>query len=401
MEKISVIVPIYNVEKYIEKCLTSIIKQDIKEIEIICIEDCSTDNSYEIAQNISKEHENIKLYKNDKNRGLSYCRNKGIELANGEYILFVDSDDTIQENVLAQVYGVAKCNELDMLGFKYREIKDDKVLSDEYSNSLANIKMNGLDYFKKQAENKSFYVMTWGYLYKSSFLDSNKLCFEEGLLHEDDEFFLKCMLCSPTIMMIEEYVYNYYRRDNTITTSRENAKLLERIDSICFIINSIQEVSASVEDYSIKKSLQIYQMWHLDSILLIYKKISTIPIKYEYKSFITPMILGICSKWLYDGYYPFKFSKEELDIFEGKKILIYGAGRVGKNAKQLLDDLGYNNYIVQSKKTSDNVENNALIENWVGEKETAVVLIASSKFKKELLNNAQKLGFKNIVLPTI
>ena len=91
----SIIVPIYNVEKYLTECLQSVLKQSYQYYEIICINDASTDNSYDILLKYAKNNKKIIVINNKKNRGLSYCRNQGIEKAKGDYILFVDSDDYI------------------------------------------------------------------------------------------------------------------------------------------------------------------------------------------------------------------------------------------------------------------------------------------------------------------
>ena len=101
--KISVIIPVYNVEKYIEDCLNSILVQTLKDFEIICIDDCSTDNSLQIIETYTHKDKRIKILKNKKNEGPSYTRNIGIEMAQGEYIYFLDSDDMIEKNALQEL----------------------------------------------------------------------------------------------------------------------------------------------------------------------------------------------------------------------------------------------------------------------------------------------------------
>lgn len=108
MIKISVIVPVYNVENYLRECLESIINQTLKEIEILCIDDCSTDNSYSILEEYAKKDNRIILIKNLENKGGGYNRNIGIKEARGEYISFIDSDDYVLKDYLENLYNTAK-----------------------------------------------------------------------------------------------------------------------------------------------------------------------------------------------------------------------------------------------------------------------------------------------------
>lgn len=108
MIKISVIIPVYNVEEYLKECLDSVINQTLKEIEIICIDDCSTDSSYSILEEYAKKDSRIVLIKNKENMGVGYNRNIGIKEAKGEYIGFIDSDDYISEDYYENLYNTAK-----------------------------------------------------------------------------------------------------------------------------------------------------------------------------------------------------------------------------------------------------------------------------------------------------
>ena len=125
--KVSVIVPIYNTEKYVVECLESIVNQTLKEIEIICIDDGSTDNSIEIV----KCYSNIKII-HQKHSGLSIARNTGMQNANGEYIYFCDSDDVLEANALEELYNYSKKNNLDMLCFDGNTFYDQESLKNKF-----------------------------------------------------------------------------------------------------------------------------------------------------------------------------------------------------------------------------------------------------------------------------
>ena len=108
MPKITVIIPVYNTEKFLKDCLDSLVEETEKDIEIIAIDDASTDHSLEILEEYAKIYPNIRVIRNEKNIGVSETRNKGIELAEGEYITFVDSDDYINPNMYKELYEVAQ-----------------------------------------------------------------------------------------------------------------------------------------------------------------------------------------------------------------------------------------------------------------------------------------------------
>ena len=127
--KISVIVPVYNTSKFLEKCLNSIIEQNFKDIEIIIINDCSTDNSLKIINGFIKIDSRIILINKEKNEGLSAARNSGIEIARGEYILHIDSDDWIEENYFKNIYENAINNQADMvISDYYLDFNNGKII---------------------------------------------------------------------------------------------------------------------------------------------------------------------------------------------------------------------------------------------------------------------------------
>lgn len=134
MVKVSVIIPVYNAEKYLEKCLDSVINQTLKEIEIICIDDCSTDNSYSILKEYIKKDNRIVVFKNKTNHGAGYTRNVGLNFSKGEYIGFVDSDDYIDEKYYEELYNTAKKYDPDMVSTPNMGITKNKDLYDYEQN---------------------------------------------------------------------------------------------------------------------------------------------------------------------------------------------------------------------------------------------------------------------------
>ena len=119
---VSVIVPIYKVERYLDECLKTIVRQTSDNFEIICVEDCSTDNSMKILEEYAVNHEEIRVIQHEKNRGLSASRNTGIENARGRYIQFVDSDDILCKNVCSTLWHIANSHDADSVFFDIKRI---------------------------------------------------------------------------------------------------------------------------------------------------------------------------------------------------------------------------------------------------------------------------------------
>ena len=181
MPKVSVIVPVYNVERYLGKCLDSLVNQTLDDIEIIIVNDGSTDASkYVIEQYIGK-YENIKYYEKE-NGGLSDARNYGLQFAKGKYIAFLDSDDYVDTNLYKKMYEKAKKEDSDMVEGNFYWVYDKKTKKD------IGEKYKG----KKQMLEKAR-VVAWNKLYKKEILDKAKVEFPKGLRYEDVEFFRKSL----------------------------------------------------------------------------------------------------------------------------------------------------------------------------------------------------------------
>lgn len=217
MIKLSIIVPVYNVEKYIEKCLCSLLNQDLdkSEYEILVINDGTKDSSATIAREIASKNSNIQVIDKE-NGGLSTARNRGLEYATGEYIFFVDSDDYIEPNVLKTLLDKCHSNNLDMIAFNFRLVDDSGKKSKEaYTNKIpTNTLFKGSDYLV----NDRFIVMVYTYLYRAEFLRKNDIKFiPYG--HEDEDFTPKALYFCEKILFIDFHVYNYFQRNDSYINS--------------------------------------------------------------------------------------------------------------------------------------------------------------------------------------
>ena len=225
MAKVSIIVPVYNSEKYINRCLFSLVNQTLEDIEIIVINDGSRDSSKEkIKHFVEKNPSKIKYYEKE-NGGLSSSRNFGMRYATGEYIAFLDSDDYVELNMYQVMYEEAKNTDADMVEcdfiWEYEEYKKyDK------RRNYKSIK----DMMKKPR------VVAWNKLYKRDVLIDNDIKFPEGLIYEDLEFYFKLLPHLRKISYIGKYFVHYVQREDSISNSQG-----ENVNDIFEILNNIVE----------------------------------------------------------------------------------------------------------------------------------------------------------------
>lgn len=264
----SIIVPIYNVEKYLEKCINSLLMQNIDNYEIILINDGSTDNSYNICLKYKKNKKIILI--NKINTGLSDTRNYGISIAKGEYIIFVDSDDWIRENCLLQIeQSLIKSPEI--LICNYINYDDNsKIYTD---NDETNVKKSDFDNAKNKIEyfkSCSICDIACRIIIKKSFLIKNKLFFINGIRHEDNDWVPMVFCLSKVIDVFENPFYFYRKRENSITTNRSIQNVLDLI----IIIDRLSTFQIQQNDTINKDYIQSCLFKYLFSVCLHSTKLS-------------------------------------------------------------------------------------------------------------------------------
>ena len=203
MVKISVIVPVYNAENYIEKCVNSILNQSFKDFEVLLIIDGSTDDSLKILKKFAKLDDRVVVI-NQKNMGVAFSRNKGIEKSQGEYIVFVDNDDYIDKDYLEQFYSETM-SKPDLVIGGYRRVSDNKVLYD--------FKIKNTDW------GKYTFITPWGRIIKRDFLIKNKIKFLSYPIGEDIYFNLQIYSISAKIKLIPYIGYNWYYNDSSVSNT--------------------------------------------------------------------------------------------------------------------------------------------------------------------------------------
>lgn len=221
LTKVSVIVPVYNVETYLNQCMDSLINQNFDDFEVICVNDGSTDSSLEILEKYAGNDSRIRII-TQKNGGLSSARNTGMKNASGDYIIFIDSDDWISLDCLTKLYSNAIENDSQIVQYNLEFFNEDtKCYEDDKSLNLNNL--NGIDlnsYTVWDLGSNLFKIPhnAVNKLYKTSFLREVDAEFEEGLYYEDLYFFYKYFPKASKISYLNECLYFYRIRDASITT---------------------------------------------------------------------------------------------------------------------------------------------------------------------------------------
>lgn len=260
--KLSIVIPVYNVEKYIEKCLLSCINQDIPEsdYEIIVVNDGTPDNSMEIVRKIADSHSNIHIL-NQQNQGLSAARNNGFAIAKGEYVWFIDSDDWIEENCLRRITNELTVN-IDILQLQYRLAYDESALNKDCYTIIDRC-VSGFD----QTCNGGLPAPAQFCIYRANFLRDNNLSFVKGIYHEDSEFKPRAVYLAETITSDNIVSYNYYQRQSGSITSSFSIK---RANDIIYVCNSLYDFSKNLPS-SIKKCFYGKIALNLNSLIFGYK----------------------------------------------------------------------------------------------------------------------------------
>lgn len=225
---VSVIVPIYNVEAYLRECLDSAVNQTLKNIEIICVDDGSPDNSVDIVMEFAEKYDTIKLIRKE-NGGLSSARNAGLDAASGRYVYFLDSDDYIEPDMLQKLSDRADRDSLDIVYFNTRLIFEServKELNQNYvdyytrRHDYPGVK-TGQTMFAQMRKNREFFPSVCLQMFRRSLIEENQLRFYDGIIHEDNLFSFKCMILARRVAYdSREYYHRRMHGDSIMTASK-------------------------------------------------------------------------------------------------------------------------------------------------------------------------------------
>ena len=308
MIKVSVIIPAYNIEKYIERCLVSIKNQSEKNIEIIVVNDGSTDDTLKVINEVALNDQRFIII-DKKNEGIIEARKSGFDIAKGKYILFVDGDDWISLNAVETLYNYAEINSLDIvINNAWSTDGINKKNFNIFNENLVNEMINDpLKYFLLDQIAPSM----CGKLIRRKYITENKIEFVKSLSYGEDLASVAVwFMNSPKVDFIKERFYYYYQRNNSIS-KKPNEKIIEIIDSVNFIKNKLNECNL-LNKYNEEFEKLSYRHIFVSKILRINKI-------YKYR------------KSVFDGYKKMninieknKYVKEELNYYNfNYKLRVY------------------------------------------------------------------------------
>lgn len=270
--KLSIIVPVYNVEPYIRKCLESIEDQDIpeEEYEVIVVDDGTPDRSIAIVEALQQAYPNIRIV-HKPNGGLSSARNFGLEFARGDYVWFIDSDDYIESNVLKTLLDKAYAENLDSLGFNNQDIYVETGRVARHHTLKPSGVVSGLEYIRDY----SISTVAWSHIARREIYQRHNLRFTVGIYHEDYEFILSLYAYCDRMSYLDRPIYNYLvKGTGTITTTRERKHLLKRLDSWEIILRNMtarfpDNGAPATYDYHAHRWVNVYKFHALSALLLL------------------------------------------------------------------------------------------------------------------------------------
>ena len=264
MAKVSVIIPVYNVEKYLRECLESVVNQTLKDIEIICVNDGSTDSSALILDEYARNDNRIKVYTQE-NQGQGAARNMALELAQGDYIAFVDSDDWLEVSALEELYKFITEKRAEAVVFDFVECSE-QTGKKKFENFARKIKKHyHYDLLKKGCfswQNLKRHCLlnltdaAWHKIYSREFLIKNGIKFGTCRFNEDDIFSHKVFFCASKIYYLARYLYNYRARMNSSVNmlSNERFKIFETVAQTAqFLKEKGLELGVEFSEYKVRE----------------------------------------------------------------------------------------------------------------------------------------------------
>lgn len=275
MPIISYILPLYNVERYLGDCLDSIYAQDIPEadFEVICVNDCSPDGSREIVLEYQKKHPNLVLIDHTENKKAGGARNTGLAAAKGEYVWFVDADDSIATGAAVEVLKACDKNDLDVLCFNYQLVCSDEI-KQEIVFEQQTVVSDGVRFLMNVFGEGLIYHLGYAVraVYRRDLLLENKILFPENLIYgEDTTFMAEACVCGKRVMAITDVLYNYHQREQSSSTQLMVDMKGERIYESIFVAGGlVYQLKERATQYSdrLEKAIEKGLPWFVNRLFI-------------------------------------------------------------------------------------------------------------------------------------
>ncbi len=400
MIDLSVIVPIYNVEKYLEECLESIIAIKGIKTQIICVDDCSTDDSNHILRKYEK-YKNIEIKKNKKNLGLAATRNEGMKYADGRYVLFVDSDDYINADNIASFVKEAEHSSLDALYFDTEEFGNIEEISCDRRKRKSNYAIaDGLATFNQMVSNHEMFGSVWSALYRRDFICSENIKFIDGILHEDIPYTFEVLNKAKRVSVVNKVGYFYRQREKSILHQPNYGNRAEGlIVGYSKMLSIWHETLKNTQGNLFGESVDTYLTSVLSMIQSNLKKCGNVDLT-DY-----PIVAHFVKNLKYNEYsgYNKVFGNDTInEIRAAKTVAMYGAGNV---AIELLSYFEYVNIKIDKIfVTQDSTKKQLLDKDIIkytpieGDKCDVIIIAVSKLYEDEILSYIKESGYKGKII---
>lgn len=288
--KFSVILPIYNVEKYLGKCVESILAQTFTDYELILVDDGAKDNSPAICDEYAKKDARIKVI-HQVNGGQSNARNNGLDVANGEYVIYIDSDDFIMNANFLKNVSEKTCQDVDMIFYKYCNYYEESSVFKpcQFSYIPAMTESATSEIIKKLVMADAFYGQAWIRAIRRKMLTENGVKFMEGISCEDTDWNYNIWKLNPKVVFIDEPYIAYRQREGSVSRSTK----LKLLKDFFFVVNKWAKELREIENAELKGSLLASLAKYYSNLLVIYMRVQDVE-KKEYKQKIKAL------SWLLD-----------------------------------------------------------------------------------------------------
>lgn len=267
--ELSIIVPIYNVEPYLQECLDSILEQDLEHYEVLLINDGSTDGSGAIAQKYTEKYPAHFHYSEQQNQGVSITRNQGIQAATGTYLIFVDPDDALETGAVKNMLDLALSSNADILIGNFVHWFADGTFKKNKS-IIPTERMSGLEWLSQSLKQRKFLPAIWNKLYKRSLLVTEDLLFKPGITSAEDLLFtIQALIKAPSILCIKQVLYKYRHRAESATTNLSRDHAERRFASHLEVTNNLIDTTEMLPNVIRKRVLERTIKLNLTSIKLL------------------------------------------------------------------------------------------------------------------------------------
>lgn len=409
--KISVIIPIYNAEDFLGKCLESILSQRNINFEVICVDDGSSDHSVDIIKRYVADNENIVIVESNENHGQAYARNIGMNIAKGEYIYFMDSDDWLSmDDALVSMYKAVDGEDIDLLvfnaGYEYEVPRKHQCCADLHFKGLSeDVIYSGQHFVCECLKHHSFRPVVWQQFWNRKFLKEKLLSFNERTHpYEDALFSFEGMLQCRRIKYISNEYYTYLWRETSSSHVKYHMQYL-RAACICYCesIKFLQyyDISSELSQY-VSRYLNTFKHLIKNNLVDIVKlktKIKDIEGLREFEKIVLQQIMN--EQFSYIGS-PLGYDKY-VQLSKADNVIIYGLGDVGKNIYAMMRTYDINNVLLAVTEVKDDCSEYEGKKVWalkdlVELNDNSIVVISvGSNLANELANYAVDLGFKKIM----